>query len=82
MFSKMLQMKQIKERMTIPKKVNINKILKTEMDRRMERIREFLLHEEQLLPTTRSIYDTLIKKVKNDVRSTKYDDIPRHRDEQ
>lgn len=74
MFSKMLQVKQIKERMTKPKKVNIDKILKTEMDRRMERIREFLLHEEQLLPTTRSIYDTLIKKVKNG--------LPRHRDKQ
>jgi len=51
--------------MTQPKKINIDKILKTEMDRRMERIREFLIHEEQLLPTTRSIYDTLIKKVKH-----------------
>lgn len=66
--------------MTIPKKINpvrgnglIDKIIKTEMDRRMERIREFLLHEEQLLPTTRSIYDTLIKKVKNG--------LPRHRNE-
>lgn len=59
--------------MNQPKKVDINKILKTEMDRRMERIREFLLHEEQLLPTTRSIYDTLIKKVKNG--------LPRHRNE-
>lgn len=68
--------------MTIPKKVDINKILKTEMDRRMERIREFLVHEEQLLPTTRLIYENLIKKVKNDIRSTKYDDLPRHRDEQ
>ena len=68
--------------MTIPKKVDINKILKTEMDRRMERIREFLVHEEQLLPTTRLIYENLIKKVKNDSRSTKYDDLPRHRDKQ
>lgn len=75
--------------MTTPKRVKIvrgnnfiDKILKTEMDRRMERIREFLLHEEQLLPTTRSIYDNLIKKVKHDSRSTGYDDLPRHRDEQ
>ena len=60
--------------MNQPKKVDINKILKTEMDRRMERIREFLIHEEQLLPTTRSIYDTLIKKVKHG--------LPRHRDKQ
>ena len=60
--------------MTTPKKVIIDKILKTEMDRRMERIREFLIHEEQLLPTTRSIYDTLIKKVKNG--------LPRYRNEQ
>jgi len=59
--------------MTTPKKVIIDKILKTEMDRRMERIREFLIHEEQLLPTTRSIYDNLIKKVKNG--------LPRHRNE-
>ena len=59
--------------MTQPKKINIDKILKTEMDRRLERIREFLIHEEQLLPTTRSIYDNLIKKVKNG--------LPRHRDE-
>jgi len=73
-FSKLLQLKQIKERMTTPKKVIIDKILKTEMDRRMERIREFLIHEEQLLPTTRSIYDTLIKKVKNG--------LPRYRNEQ
>lgn len=65
MFSKMLQVKQIKERMTTPKKVDINKILKTEMDRRMERIREFLIYEEQLLPTTRLIYENLIKKVKH-----------------
>jgi len=72
-FSKLLQLKQIKERMTTPKKVIIDKILKTEMDRRMERIREFLIHEEQLLPTTRSIYDNLIKKVKNG--------LPRHRNE-
>ena len=68
--------------MTIPEKVNIDKILKTEMDRRMERIREFLVHEEQLLPTTRSIYDTLIKKVKHDIRSTKYDDLSGYRNEQ
>lgn len=67
-------MKQIKERMTTPKKVDINKILKTELDRRMERIREFLVHEEQLLPTTRLIYENLIKKVKNG--------LPRHRDKQ
>lgn len=51
--------------MTTPKKVDINKILKTEMDRRMERIREFLIYEEQLLPTTRLIYENLIKKVKH-----------------
>ena len=51
--------------MNQPKKVDINKILKTELDRRMERIREFLVHEEQLLPTTRLIYENLIKKVKH-----------------
>ncbi len=67
--------------MTTPKKINpvrgnglIDKILKTELDRRMERIREFLVHEEQLLPTTRLIYENLIKKVKNG--------LPRHRDKQ
>lgn len=50
--------------MTIPKKPRlINKVLKTEMDRRMDRLREYLMTIEDLTPLAKFEYDQLIKKM-------------------
>lgn len=38
----------------------IRQVLKTEMDRRLERVREYLLTQEQFMPIARAEYDKLM----------------------
>jgi len=51
--------------MTTPKKPTplIDSVQKTEMDRRLERLREFLLTQEQLTPLARLEYDALMRRM-------------------
>lgn len=42
----------------------INWVQKTEMDRRLERVREYLLTQEQLTPMARLEYDALMRRMK------------------
>ena len=41
----------------------IDWVQKTEMDRRLERVREYLLTQEQLTPFARLEYDALIRRM-------------------
>jgi len=43
----------------------IRQVLKTEMDRRLERVREYLLTQEQLTPIAKVEYDKLIRRLTN-----------------
>lgn len=49
---------------TPPRKPSlINRSLKTEMDRRMDRLREYLMTMEDLTPLAKFEYDELMKKI-------------------
>lgn len=41
----------------------IDWVQKTEMDRRLERVREYLLTQEQLTPSVRLEYDALMRRM-------------------
>lgn len=41
----------------------IARVQKTEMDRRLEQVREYLLTQEQLTPTARLEYDALMMRI-------------------